>query len=55
MPDMIPIYHTLIANGIRILIYSGEADAAVPYTGSDYWTSYVIQDLVMLLKIVSTY
>jgi len=37
--SMIPIYKFLVANKIRVLIYSGDTDFAVPYTDSEYWTS----------------
>jgi len=37
--SMIPIYKKLINNKIRVLVYSGDSDFAVPYTDSEYWTS----------------
>lgn len=37
--SMLPIYTNLVANGIRVMIYSGDTDASVPYTGTQYWTS----------------
>jgi len=36
---VIPIHQQLLANGYRILIYSGDADMCVPNTGSEAWTS----------------
>jgi len=37
--SMVLIHQYLHKNGIRILIYSGDADFSVPYTDSEYWTS----------------
>jgi len=37
--SMVLIHQFLHTNGIRILIYSGDADFSVPYTDSEYWTS----------------
>jgi len=37
--SMVPIYKYLLANKLRVLIYSGDTDFAVPWTGSAYWTS----------------
>jgi len=37
--SMVPIYKFLLANKLRVLIYSGDTDFAVPYTGSAFWTS----------------
>jgi len=37
--SMIPIHQELVKNGIKVLIYSGDSDFAVPYTDSEYWTS----------------
>jgi len=37
--SMVPIYQTLIANNIVVLIYSGDVDFAVPFTNTQYWTS----------------
>jgi len=34
---LVPLYPTLIAN-FRVWIYSGDADACVPWTGSEEWT-----------------
>ena len=36
---MVPIYKFLLANKVRVLIYSGDTDFAVPFTGSAFWTS----------------
>eukprot|EP00003_Mantamonas_plastica_P026451 TRINITY_DN5410_c0_g2_i1.p1 TRINITY_DN5410_c0_g2~~TRINITY_DN5410_c0_g2_i1.p1 ORF type:complete len:107 (+),score=24.49 TRINITY_DN5410_c0_g2_i1:54-374(+) len=36
---MVPIYHELIENNIRALIYSGDVDLSVPNTGTQVWTS----------------
>jgi len=36
--SMVPIYKELIQNNVRVLIYSGDADSVVPYTGTEYWT-----------------
>jgi len=35
---VIPIHQYLLSQGIRILIYSGDADMCVPHTGSEAWT-----------------
>jgi len=37
--SMVPIYKYLLANKARVLIYSGDTDFAVPFTGSAFWTS----------------
>jgi carboxypeptidase C (cathepsin A) len=37
--SMVPIYKFLLANKVKVLIYSGDTDFAVPYTGSEFWTS----------------
>lgn len=37
--SVIPIYKELIKNKIRILVYSGNTDASVPFVGSQKWTS----------------
>jgi carboxypeptidase C (cathepsin A) len=37
--SMLPIYTNLLSNGIRVMIYSGDVDASVPFTGTQYWTS----------------
>jgi hypothetical protein len=42
MPDMLPIYHNLIQNNVRILIFSGDVDASVPFTGTQYWVSQMM-------------
>eukprot|EP01126_Amoeba_proteus_P015877 TRINITY_DN1721_c0_g1_i2.p1 TRINITY_DN1721_c0_g1~~TRINITY_DN1721_c0_g1_i2.p1 ORF type:complete len:438 (+),score=58.94 TRINITY_DN1721_c0_g1_i2:322-1635(+) len=40
-PDStVPIHQFLLQNGIRVLIYSGDTDYAVPYTDSEYWTTH---------------
>ena len=39
VPTVIPIYQKLIKYGCSILVYSGDTDGAVPYTGTDAWTS----------------
>jgi len=36
--SMVPIYLNLLKNKFRVLIYSGDTDWAVPYTGSAFWT-----------------
>jgi len=33
------LYPALIQAGIRVLIYNGDADTAVPYIGNEAWTS----------------
>lgn len=33
------IYPTLLQNGVRVLIYNGEADACVPHTDNQRWTA----------------
>lgn len=37
--SMLPIYTNLLANSVRVLVYSGDVDASVPFTGTQYWTS----------------
>jgi carboxypeptidase C (cathepsin A) len=37
--SMVPIYRFLLQNKVRVLIYSGDTDFAVPYPGSEFWTS----------------
>jgi len=37
LDSLLPLYPTLISN-YRVLIYSGDADACVPWTDSDDWT-----------------
>jgi len=37
--SMVPIYQFLLQNKLRVLIYSGDTDFAVPWTGSAFWTS----------------
>jgi carboxypeptidase C (cathepsin A) len=37
--SMIPIYQSLLKNKFRVLIYSGDTDFAVPWTGSAFWTA----------------
>jgi carboxypeptidase C (cathepsin A) len=37
--SMLPIYPRLLSNGVRVIIYSGDVDASVPFTGTQYWTS----------------
>lgn len=37
---MVPIFQTLLKNKLRVLIYSGDTDFAVPYLDSQYWTSH---------------
>lgn len=38
MGSMIPIHRNLTTKGYRALIYSGDHDMCVPYTGSEVWT-----------------
>jgi len=40
LDSLLPLYPTLIAN-YRVLIYSGDADACVPWTDSDDWTRHL--------------
>ncbi|KAH9557503.1 hypothetical protein CY35_07G087500 [Sphagnum magellanicum] len=45
--SMIPIHQKLTTNGYRVLIYSGDHDMCVPYTGSEAWTrslGYAVTD-----------
>jgi len=35
--SVLPIYRYLIAKRFRILVYSGDTDGAVPYTGTEGW------------------
>ncbi|KAL5566720.1 hypothetical protein UlMin_029884 [Ulmus minor] len=37
--SMIPYHRNLTQEGYRVLIYSGDHDMCVPYTGSEAWTS----------------
>lgn len=37
--SMIPIHRELTTSGYRALIYSGDHDMCVPYTGSEAWTA----------------
>ena len=34
---MLPNYHTLINANIRVIVFSGDADSVVPYTGTSKW------------------
>ncbi|XP_039165177.1 serine carboxypeptidase-like 20 [Eucalyptus grandis] len=36
--SMIPYHKSLISEGYRVLIYSGDHDSVVPYTGTQAWT-----------------
>ncbi|GAQ91793.1 serine carboxypeptidase [Klebsormidium nitens] len=36
--SMVPIHRNLTGKGYRVLIYSGDHDMCVPYTGSEAWT-----------------
>jgi carboxypeptidase C (cathepsin A) len=36
---LVPYHQKLLQNNVRVLIFSGDTDAAVPYTGTEYWTS----------------
>jgi len=36
---VIPVHQFLLNSGIRILIYSGDTDMCVPFTGSEAWTT----------------
>jgi carboxypeptidase C (cathepsin A) len=37
--SLVPYHQKLLQNNVRVLIFSGDTDAAVPYTGTEYWTS----------------
>jgi serine carboxypeptidase-like clade 1 len=37
--SMLPNYHTLLQNNIRVLVYSGDADSVVPWTGTSKWVT----------------
>jgi serine carboxypeptidase-like clade 1 len=41
MPDMLPHYAAIRQMGYSILTYSGDADCAVPYTGTSYWVNQI--------------
>jgi len=43
---VIPIHQQLLADGVRILIYSGDCDMCVPNTGSEAWTDSLNLPLV---------
>jgi len=43
---VIPIHKYLLSQGVRILIYSGDADMCVPHTGSEAWTESLNLPLV---------
>lgn len=47
--SMMPIYTNLLNNGVRVLIYSGDTDASVPFTGTQYWTSRLMQSAPLSL------
>jgi hypothetical protein len=49
---MIPIYHFLIQNSVRVLIFSGDVDASVPFTGTQYWTSYALMPSLLLVLLL---
>jgi serine carboxypeptidase-like clade 1 len=38
--SLLPLYPTLIST-YRVLIFNGDVDACVPYTGNEYWTSHL--------------
>lgn len=35
--SMVPIYKQLLAANLNVLIYSGDVDFSVPFTGTSYW------------------
>ncbi|KAF8820699.1 putative Serine carboxypeptidase 1 [Cardiosporidium cionae] len=37
--NVFPIYHRLLANKKRVLIYYGDTDVIVPYNGGEYWVN----------------
>jgi len=41
--DVVPIYPVLLAHGVRVLIFTGDVDAAVPWTGTYNWTHTLAQ------------
>jgi len=46
-PSMIPLYQKFfLLNELRILIYSGDVDAVVPFLGSETWTEGMSQTVV---------
>lgn len=38
-PASVTLYPSLLASGLRVLIYNGDADACVPYIGNEIWTT----------------
>ena len=39
LTSRLPEYQNLVANGIRVLVYSGDVDAIVPVTGTRLWVA----------------
>ncbi|DBB16658.1 TPA: hypothetical protein ACH3X3_014909 [Trebouxia sp. C0006] len=46
--SVIPSHQFLISQGVRALMYSGDLDWQVPWTGSQYWTSQMGASLGLL-------
>eukprot|EP00823_Brevimastigomonas_motovehiculus_P006481 TRINITY_DN5372_c0_g1_i1.p1 TRINITY_DN5372_c0_g1~~TRINITY_DN5372_c0_g1_i1.p1 ORF type:complete len:462 (+),score=79.03 TRINITY_DN5372_c0_g1_i1:33-1418(+) len=38
-PSVMPIYHTLLNAGMKVLIYNGDTDACVPINDNEEWTA----------------
>ena len=38
-PASVTLYPSLLASGLQVLIYNGDADACVPYIGNEIWTT----------------
>ena len=43
--DTVPLYADQIERGYQMLIYSGDVDGCVPYTGTEEWTRELGREL----------